>query len=77
MFSVEEIEKTIATMRNQANALNTGADALEQSLVPIKAAQASIDMWNKATGSMIEFWSGKSPLTKPIAPFILYDKKPE
>jgi len=77
MYNIDDIEKTIATMRNQAKALMAGADALENSLVPIKAAQASVDMWNKATGNMLEFWTGKSALTKPIAPFILYDDKPK
>jgi len=60
MPTIEELEKLINNMRAQAAALNAGADALEASLAPMKAATSSFAEWSRLTAAMWFGWTGKS-----------------
>lgn len=66
MPTIEELEKLIENMRAQAKALNTGADALEASLAPMKAMTSSFDEWSRITSAMWSGWTGKSILDEYI-----------
>lgn len=68
MMSIEEAEKIIATMRAQARALDSGADALEAALAPLKAAMVNIETWNTASTAFFDFWQGKNLLTSMQKP---------
>lgn len=54
MFNITEIENTISTLRTQAKALNSAADALEATVAPWRALkdqnahmQTALDAWFK------------------------------
>jgi phosphosulfolactate phosphohydrolase-like enzyme len=77
MPTIEELEKLIENMRTQANALNAGADALEASLVPMKAVASSFAEWNRFTSAMWSGWNGKSVLDEYIKAGWIDDPKLE
>lgn len=56
MMSIEDTENLIRTMRSQARALDAGADALEQALLPMKAAMANMEAFGQAGKAMMDFW---------------------
>jgi len=57
MIDIQETEKLIATMRNQAQLLNTEADSMENMLVPFKNNAAMWDTFNKGVNTWMNLFA--------------------
>jgi prefoldin subunit 5 len=75
MFSVEDTEKMIASIRAQADALESNAqamrasaDALETAIAPLKLARDNMEQFTEASKLFFDFWQGKNLLTSVQKP---------
>lgn len=56
MMDVQELERTIQTLRNQAQVMNNTADQLEACVQPLKLMQSYTANWNQAIESWMKVW---------------------
>jgi len=75
MFSIDDTEKMIASVRAQADALEatakamrSSADSLEAAIAPAKLAMQAMGQVNAAQKMFSDFWTGKSLLTSMQKP---------
>ena len=60
MVNIDETEKLIASIRNQAQMLNTAADHMENMLVPLKNNAAMWGAFNKGVNTWADLWKGSN-----------------
>lgn len=73
MIGIEETENLISNMRNQAQnlltsakALESGADALENAIAPVKLAMSNYNAWQEFSKKFFDMWSTPGHINKEV-----------
>lgn len=73
MIGIEETENLISNMRNQAQnlltsakALESGADALENAIAPVKLAMGNYNAWQEFSKKFFDMWSNSGHINKEV-----------
>lgn len=56
MIDIDQIERTVTTLRQQAQSLNTAADSLEASIQPWKIMQQNMSQMQNVMSTWVNMW---------------------